>query len=287
MMNQLGVVQNNSGTYKFQDITYRLGSECEPISKVEERRMIDELMASGRERELRDKLALHNIQIVFSIARRYCQTTRDFDDMIARGMYGLTHAANTFDLYKQVMTPDRNDPLYRTDRKNCRKIPKFDKDGNPVYVKFITYATHWVFKWIMEEFRGLCSKLDNSSVSMDANAWTKKHEKSDTIVENFLNDRISPEFQKRTDVSDGLSNEDAQRLYGKIFEYVNTTSELTAFEKIVIEGTFYGNRCAKEIAEEYATKPRYVLSSKRAALEKIRKYMVNELHIDGIEDIFS
>ena len=286
MINSRGIVQNNGGTYKFQELTYAMGSACKPISREDERTLIDTMMSEGRERELRDALALHNIQIVYSIAKRYCQHTRDFDDMIARGMFGLTYAANTFNLYQQAMVPDRTDPLFLTDRKRCRKSPKFDRDGKPVYVKFITYATHWVFKWILDEFRGLGIKLDNSSFSMNASVFTKTHEDSSTQMENFLNDRVAPEFENTRDIADGLSNEDTRRIYGKIFKYVNTTNELTSFEKTVIEGTFYRNKRVKEIADETETDSHRVISGKRSALDKIRKYMVEELNIREISDIF-
>lgn len=286
MINSRGIVQNNSGTYKFQKLTYGMGSMCKPISREDERNLIDVMMSEGRERELRDRLALHNIQIVYSIAKRYCQHTRDFDDMIARGMYGLTYAANTFNLYRQAVVPDRTDPLFFTDRKNCRKKPKFDKDGNPVYVKFITYATHWVFKWIMDEFSGLGIQLDNNSFSMNAGAFTKTHDESDTTMENFLNDRIIPELEDTSEITDRLTNEDTQRIYGKIFEYVSTTNELTSFEKTVIEGTFYRNKRVKDIAEETSTDSHHVIRGKKSALDKIRKYMIEELKICEISDIF-
>ena len=286
MINSRGIVQNNSGTYKFQKLTYGMGSMCKPISREEERSLIDSMMSEGKERELRDRLALHDIRMVCSIVRKYCQHTRDFDDRIARGMFGLTYAANTFNLYQQAMVPDRNDPMYKIDRKRCKKKPKFDRNGNPVYVKFITYATHWVFKRILEEFRGLVIQLDNNSISMNASAFTRLHEESGTTMENFLNDRISPEFEKTNEVSDGLTGEDTHRIYGKIFEYVSTTDELTAFEKTVIEGTFYRNKRVKDIAEEMSTDTHHVINGKKSALGKIRKYMVKELKIGNISDIF-
>lgn len=68
----------------------------------------------------RDKLNrllfMHNIRIVFNMAKTYMSRTNDYDSLVQNGMQGLAEAAKRFN-------PEKN-------------------------IKFCTYATIWVKKYM-------------------------------------------------------------------------------------------------------------------------------------------
>lgn len=63
---------------------------------------------------------MHNIKLVFNIAKKYMSMTNDFDGLVMNGVKGLAEAATRFDITKNI--------------------------------KFVTYAHWWVRKYILETF---------------------------------------------------------------------------------------------------------------------------------------
>lgn len=63
---------------------------------------------------------MHNIKLVFNIAKKYMSLTNDFDGLAMNGVKGLAEAASRFDITKNI--------------------------------KFVTYAHWWVRKYILETF---------------------------------------------------------------------------------------------------------------------------------------
>ena len=70
--------------------------------------------------EISRLLILHNTRLVFWVAKKYYSKTNDFDELLAKGFYGLVEAAGKFDINRGT--------------------------------KFSTYATSWIKKEILKEF---------------------------------------------------------------------------------------------------------------------------------------
>ena len=95
------------------------------LTKKEERKLIDSLVVENPDK-LKELLIVHNIRLVFKIAKRYSTSTPDFDEMVARGIEGLVYSTTKFDYSKNT--------------------------------KFSTYASKWIKKRILEEFNTRASK---------------------------------------------------------------------------------------------------------------------------------
>lgn len=308
MVNQKGVIQNNSGISELLKELKADKNQYKVLSRKEERSLIDEYVSMGKEDELRILLARYNIRMVFHIAKKYCKATCDFDNMVAKGLYGLVYAANRFDLYKQVvkktiepvMILDKTDPLYGIDNEKCRYVqdvdkstgkpifkttgtPLFDENGKPVYVRFCTHAYSWIFKYVLDEFDRKSAIIDNNSISLSNTVKIHSND-TDQTMENYVGEMISPDYVTPKTTLDYISDNETSDMYRKIHEYVSNTNELTAIEKNVIIGTFYNGRKIKDIANEYHVNSQVLINKKLNALKKIRRHLSKAYNINSLTD---
>ena len=101
--------------YDILDTFNKIASKYPLLNKQEERAMID---AYRNDRShLNHLLFCHNIRIILNLAKKYLKTATSAADLLMNGAHGLMIAAERFDL-------DRN-------------------------IKFNTYATKWVFKYLL------------------------------------------------------------------------------------------------------------------------------------------
>lgn len=309
MVNQKGIIQNNRGITELLRELKNDRNQYKVLSRKEERDLIDEYVAKGKEDELRILLARYNIRMVFHIAKKYCKATCDFDNMVAKGLYGLVYAANRFDLYKQVvkkttepvMVLDRDDPLYGIDNEKCGKVqgvdpethkplfntvetPLFDENGSPVFVRFCTHAYSWIFKYVLDEFDRKSNIIDSNSISLSNVVRIHNSVDTDQTVENYIGDMLSPDYATPKNTLDYISEHETTDMYDRIRKYVSTTNELTAVEKGVIIGTFYNGRKIKDIANEYHINSQVLINKKLNALKKIRKHLGETYHINNLTD---
>ena len=214
MINSNGVIQNNKTASDFIRKQRKLNKVYKILSKDEERDMIEgyarlkltdgkptwndkfecDFEWVGPEAELREKLAMHNLQAVTRISSKHCQDTTDYDNMYAKGLYGLTKAANDFHPFK-IVTRKEGDK---------RKIV-YGPNGELQFIKFSTFAWTWVFKYVMDEFYLKSRKIDNNSTSI--NELVNMHNAANTKMtfENYLYSKISPEIPPQQSVDGEIS----------------------------------------------------------------------------------
>ena len=300
-------ISNNDSTTALIKYLKSSSEQYDVLDKSEERSMIDRYMAEDKEDELREKLVMHNLRSVFSTAAAYCMKTRDFDNMVAKGLYGLVYASNMFDLYRPIMVPDMDSPpemvplkdengndvvdadgniQYREER---RKVPKVDKAGNIQYVKFITYAKPWIFKMIVDEFQIKSFKIDKNSIPLDRSMVPHEEKdgssKSSATVENFIDGIVAPEYVRPLSSDEILSASECETIYGKIGEFLASSEALSATEKGIIVDTFWNELSVTEMSEKYNLKQSSVASVKKKAMEKIRDFLKVRYNINKIGDL--
>ena len=277
------------------------------LDKEEERAMIDEYMARGEEDALREKLIFHNIRIVFSTAAAYCKKTRDFDNMVGKGLYGLVRAANDFDLYRPIMIDDKTRPIMVSDPENpgemvqakdektrkplFEKVPKINKKtGKPEYIKFITYAKPWIFKMIVDEFQIKQFKIDKNSISISKDivpgerkeGWTLK---KGTTMENFVNEMLDPSLCGPKTTEDTLSSNEVSSLYDSIRNFITETNDLSSVEKGILVDSFWNDMSTADISAKYDMKQSTVLSKKKKALGRVKDFLKDEYNIENVQDL--
>ena len=131
MINAKGIVQNNTSTDELLKYLKSSSKQYKSLSYKKERELIEKYMkivvdsdgkpvidhideeghvfykydVIGDIGELKQLLIMHHIKRVFNLSKKYAQYTRDFDDLIAKGMYGLVYATDRFGYFSAVMKP--------------------------------------------------------------------------------------------------------------------------------------------------------------------------------------
>jgi len=231
------------------------------------------------EEEFYNLLVMHNIRFVFNLSKKYCKNTKDYDNMIARGLYGLVKAANRFNPFEPMTKKDPNDT------KN--KIVIFDSKGNTIPIKFNTYAKNWIFKYIVGEFLDkTLIYIDNNSDSLTSNVKIKNSESNQTL-ENYLDNMISPDCVIGKTFNEQIDFNETRGFYENIEDYLKTTNELTSLERDVIIDTYYNSMKAKDIAEKLCMPQSLIQTTKTKALRKLKDYVSREYHINSYSEMAS
>jgi hypothetical protein len=212
--------------------------------------------------------------------------------MYAKGLYGLTRAANEFHPFKLITRPAGFKTV------DGKKVPikevVYDKDGKPGFIKFNTFAQFWIFKYVMDEFYSKTIPIDNNSVSL--NELVKMHGDvaKNFTLENYIQDNMSPEMTPPKTVSDEVSSVEASNLYESIHDYIKTTPEISALERRILEETFYGNgeyfkkdgtTNIKKLSTLLKIPQQSVIDTQMSAFSKLKEYLYDEYGISSLSDI--
>lgn len=306
MVNAKGIIQNNKTASDFIRQQRKLNEKYKILGKREEREMIEryarlKLDENGRpkynedfecefewigpEKELRCSLALHNLQAVTKISTKHCQDTLDYDNMYAKGLFGLTRAANEFHPFK-LITKVVGHRIDESGEKVPVREVKLDESGNYDFTKFNTFAQFWIFKYVMDEFYKKSIVIDNNSVSLNEVLNIHGSDKNGVTLENFLNDNISPDVLPPPTVADEVSANEMSKIYETIHEFMLTTNELSSIEKSVLEETFYkGVTNVKKLSSLLKIPQQQILDSQTSALSKLRDFLSDEYGVESLSDI--
>jgi DNA-directed RNA polymerase specialized sigma subunit len=304
MINTQGIIQNNSCITDFVKKLKNNKIQYKTLTKKEERDIIEKYISEGKKDELIKLLIMHNIRMVFSIAKHYCKETRDFDNMVAKGLYGLVFAANNFDFFKPITIKQKigyeivrnnkfpHNPIIDEETGLIKTKPVYNEiikidpqTGKPEYVKFCTYANNWIFKYVMDEFNDRSINIDNNSISIDDKVKIKNSFDNNHTMENYVENMISPDYKYPSTSNELLEKNDLTSFYDTINEFINNTNELTSIEKKVMTDTFYNYKKTKDIAEDLGETAQKIIITKKKALKKIKKYLYKTYNIKNIKDL--
>jgi DNA-directed RNA polymerase sigma subunit (sigma70/sigma32) len=303
MINSKGIIQNNRCVTDFIRYLKQSKTQYKLLSKKEERQLIEKYTVENNEGELRKLLIMHNIRMVFSIAKQYCKDTRDFDNMVSKGLFGLVFAANIFNLFEPITTKKQIgteivksnifpfDPVIDQDTGLVKEKPIYEnvikinkKTNKPEFVKFCTYATNWVFKYIVEEFNERAIKIDNNSISLNDKVKIKNSVDNNQSMENYIDNKISPDYSLSKPTDTIISDNELSILYSKLSNFIEETNELTSLEKKVVMETFYNHKKIKDIVKESNSTIQKVVTAKKKALKKLKNIIVHSMKIKDVQD---
>jgi RNA polymerase sigma factor (sigma-70 family) len=247
------IIRGNQNT---TDLCNRLKAAQEQyptLNKNQEQALIQEYR-NNRE-ELNKLLFMHNIRIVFNIAKKYVSKTNDFDGLVQDGMVGLAEAVKRFNI---------------------------DKD-----VKFITYATIWVRKYILMNFYGKQVEIDKRSSSLNAKIDYngKSNNGHETTFENFINECIDPSCYKPKTINEELSSNEQTNICNKLIRYMNNDTSLSSMDKSVFMDLFYNKEKPGEVAEKYKITTLDVTDIRKKILGKFKTILHNEYNVNSYADI--
>lgn len=237
MKNATGVIQQNQNTTMLLNQLKRSEKQYPPLSKEEEQQLIAKYKDDRQ--TLNQLLCMHNIRLVFNIAKKYKGKTADFDNMVQNGYLGLMHAANRFDIDKGI--------------------------------KFVTYAYPWVMKFILSEFYARSKDIDQNSFSLNQSPTENSyHEANGAEVEDFVNNFVDRSIYQPKTIYDELSGNEQQQLIGTLIDSMESDVTLSATDKEVFIDIFYNRERPSDIADKYEITMHDVNEIKRKILNKFK-----------------
>lgn len=249
------IIKNNKNTTDLCNKLKLAQKQYRPLNKAEERALIDQY------KDDRDKLNfllfMHNIRIVFNVAKKYMSKTNDFDNLVMDGMRGLAEATQRFDINKNT--------------------------------KFITYATIWIRKFILMNFYGKQVNIDKNSISLNAIVSRFKNSNSgnnsNITYENVINQAIDPSCPLVKTVDDQISANDQSEICKDLMNYIDKDTSLSSTDKSVFIDMFQNGEKPKTLAEKYKITKNDVNIIKNKILDKMREILSEKYCVTSYADI--
>lgn len=249
------IIKGNQNTTRLISELKKAAKQYPTLKKYQEEELIQKY-CNNREK-LNQLLFMHNIRLVFNIAKKYMGKTDDFDAMVQDGMHGLMIAAENFDISRGV--------------------------------KFITYATPWVRKKVLERFYNKANEVIKRSVSLNSPSSVtnaKVNDGSETDLESYVSEYIDPiAYDKRT-IRYEISNHEQAQLCADLYQTLEDNSELSATEKNVFVDIFYNKEKTKDVARKYKLETKDISIIKEKVLDLMRDRLKDNYGIKSYSDIY-
>ena len=193
---------------------------------------------------------------------------------------------------KVVMVPKmKNGEIYYNIKKEKVMIPKlyqmFEKDGiTPKYVKFITYATNWILKFLRDEFNDKQTVvIDNNSISLNDTPRIKNSTDHNQTYDNTIENMLHPNYHIKT-FDDELSSNEVGRVCEGIYDYVmSEESNLSAIDKQIFIESFYNHKKTQDIADELEISTATIINRKKRILKNVKGMLKDKMGIENMNDI--
>lgn len=249
------IIKGNQNTTRLISELKKAAKQYPTLKKYQEDELI-KTYANNREK-LNHLLFMHNVRLVFNIAKKYMGKTDDFDSMIQDGMHGLAIAAKNFDITRGV--------------------------------KFITYATPWVRKKVLERFYNKANEVIKRSVSLNspsAATNTKINDGNETDFESYVSEYIDPIAYNKKTIRYEISNNEQTQLCANLYQTLENNSELSSTEKNVFIDAFYNKEKTSDIARKYKLETKDISTIKEKVLDIMRLELKNNYGINSYSDIY-
>ena len=223
------------------------------LSKDEERAMIKKYKKNRK--ELNRLLFMHNIKLVFNMAKKYMSKTNDFDSLVQDGMIGLGEAVNRFDIKKNI--------------------------------KFCTYAYIWIKKYMTMNFYGKQVEIDKRSMSLDMPSLCTSRSSggNDVTLENYVNEYIEPTCNSVKTISEELSANEQKEICKSLMDELEQDNSLSATDKAMFIDMFYNREKTRDIADKYGVTPADVNNVKGLVLSKFRDILNHTMNITSYSQL--
>ena len=249
------IIKGNQNTTKLIAELKKATKQYPTLSKEEEEALIEK--HKDNRDTLNDLLFMHNIRLVFNIAKKYMSKTDDFDSMVQNGMLGLAIAASNFDISRGV--------------------------------KFITYATPWVRKKVLEQFYCKANEVIKRSVSLNAptaamNSTT--HDNDNPDLESYVNDYLEPSTTSVKTFHQQLSSNEQTMLCADLYSTLEDDSAFTEKEKKMFIDTMYNKEKSKDLQRRYKVTSKDLSTLRDKVLAKMRNRLESKYGIHSFSDVY-
>lgn len=257
-------IKNNQATTRLLTSLKNSSIQYPLLTKDEELQLIDTYR--NNRTKLNELLFMHNIKLVFSMSRRYVNISQDFDSIISDGLYGLAVACEKFDI-------DRG-------------------------IKFTTYATNWVFKYIVSNFYKKENEIIKNSFSINGtesamcesgyiNNFSENSSSNDEGEQALNYNKIDPiyMYNQKIDTYSDLSALECDNFCSLLVKKVNDDTSISKSDKLIFFHNVYYRECTKEVAEKFNVTQEYVFKIKSKIIKKLKKFMDKKFNIKTMDDI--
>ena len=249
------IIKGNQNTTKLISELKKAAKQYPTLSKKQEEDLINKY--SNDREKLNNFLFMHNIRLVFNIAKKYMSKTDDFDSMVQDGMLGLAIAAKNFDVSRGV--------------------------------KFITYATPWVRKKVLERFYSRTNEITKRSISLNAPTIqmnSKLNDGNDADLEGYVNEYLDPTMTTIKSLHQQLSSNEQSRLCADLYSELKNDDSITDKEKKIFTELFYNKERAKDIQRMYGVTSKDISQIKDKILKNMRQRLESQYGIHSFSDIY-
>lgn len=252
MVNQ--IIKGNWNTTKLISELKAATEQYPTLSKEAEEELIEKY--AGDRDALNNLLFMHNIRLVFNIAKKYMGKTDDFDSMVQDGMLGLAIAAHNFDISRGV--------------------------------KFITYATPWVRKKVLERFYNRANEVIKRSVSMNAPAssgTSKVNDSDNPSLESYVNEYMDPSTFTPPTFDQRLSANESNQICADLYQDLESDSSLSDRDKKIFVDMFYNREKKADLQIKYDVTAKDIAQIKSSVLAKMREKLESKYGIKKLSDV--
>lgn len=212
-------------------------------------------------------LFCHHVRLVYAIAGNYFKKTNEFDEMVSRGYEGLMCAIKNFNFDRALNS-------------NSKKK-----------IKFSTYATFWIKKYVVWEFYKDSLNISQKNVSIDkVISETDDIESNSASLENYLVTHLDTSIYRNTvkPVDYQISCNFANELIGNIYDFIETNpnQNFEKYDSEIFYRIFNENDTIKEISSDMNLSVSYVNKRKSDIIKKIKDMLKEQYGITSIHDIF-
>ncbi len=248
------IIKGNQNTTKLLNQLKSAAKQYPPLSKEQEKELIEKYK---NDRETLNKLLfMHNIKVVFNIAKKYMSKTDDFDGLVQDGMNGLSEAIKRFDVERDI--------------------------------KFITYCHPWIKKFILSRFYGKQAELDKVTLSMNApiisNQLKKNKDQVDSL-EDCINEYIDPTQNQQKNIVNQLSSHEQEEICKYLMDNLQQDTSLSSTDKAVFVDIFYNKEKTRDIVEKYGITAKEIINIKKTILSKFKNMLNEDFQIDSYSQI--
>ena len=248
------IIKGNQNTTKLLNQLKSAAKQYQPLSKEQEKELIEKYK---NDRETLNKLLfMHNIKVVFNIAKKYMSKTDDFDGLVQDGMNGLSEAIKRFDVERDI--------------------------------KFITYCHPWIKKFIISRFYGKQAELDKVTLSMNApiisNQLKKNKDQVDSL-EDCINEYIDPTQNQQKNIVNQLSSHEQEEICKYLMDSLQQDTSLSSTDKAVFVDIFYNKEKTRDIVEKYGITAKEIINIKKTILSKFKNMLNEDFQIDSYSQI--
>lgn len=247
--------RNNSCADRLLKTLMAAEKQYPPLKREDEDKMRADYLMAGKEKELRNLLAMHHIRYCYSLTKKYSRTTVDFDEMIGRAIEGLFIAADKFDFTK-------------------------------TNIRFITYAQPYIFRGIMHEYYDKSQQAINSGVSMDRPILNS--EEDGGTMSNLVDSMADKNFVDDSKSVGGACAPEANEchsIYKQILLFVLNSNKFTDQDRYIFVRAIIEKKSMKILAEVLGIPYHVVNKMKASIVDKIKDFLSSTFHIRKFVDI--